>query len=361
MELHTIQYMALCVSVSLMLLQLFVRDKQTVHILFAVFCGSIAMSIVKGLSSDAIGMYQYIIGMAACATCNCFWLLSRSLFRGEGGIKAEHVIFAGIVALLIVANQGYLFAFNAALIEVTTANGVQVVLRELTVLMSSCILVLSFWEGCRGFTKHNTKERAQRVFFLCTFSGAVVAAKFGDYVFTADALSLKALISIIIVVVLVNTQILILLRATAHKRQAKETTPAANSLRAISYTQSKDHGDGEFATQVKALIVESNLFLQPNLKIADIARLLDVSEYKVSQVFRHNFKARNFNQYINEMRVQHAKTLLADESKQGWSVLVVGLESGFASVGPFSRAFKAYTGCTPNQYRQARLMQLASD
>jgi AraC-like DNA-binding protein len=33
-------------------------------------------------------------------------------------------------------------------------------------------------------------------------------------------------------------------------------------------------------------------------------------------------------------------------------VLVIGLESGFASVGPFTRAFKQFTGLTPNQYRQ---------
>jgi AraC-like DNA-binding protein len=45
---------------------------------------------------------------------------------------------------------------------------------------------------------------------------------------------------------------------------------------------------------------------------------------------------------------------LADEDKQKWTVLVVGLESGFASVGPFTRAFKATTGLTPNQYRQQR-------
>jgi AraC-like DNA-binding protein len=37
---------------------------------------------------------------------------------------------------------------------------------------------------------------------------------------------------------------------------------------------------------------------------------------------------------------------------------VVGLESGFASVGPFTRAFKAHTGFTPNQYRQNQLKSL---
>ncbi|MFN6972415.1 MAG: AraC family transcriptional regulator [Rheinheimera sp.] len=32
--------------------------------------------------------------------------------------------------------------------------------------------------------------------------------------------------------------------------------------------------------------------------------------------------------------------------------MVVGLESGFASVGPFTRAFKATMGYTPHEFRQ---------
>jgi AraC-like DNA-binding protein len=35
-------------------------------------------------------------------------------------------------------------------------------------------------------------------------------------------------------------------------------------------------------------------------------------------------------------------------------VLEISAESGFASLGPFNRAFKAATGCTPTAYRSAR-------
>ena len=94
--------------------------------------------------------------------------------------------------------------------------------------------------------------------------------------------------------------------------------------------------------------------MQSNLRLADVAQKLGVPEYRVSNALRYNLKARNFNQYINALRIQHAQALLADEDKQKWTVLVVGLESGFASVGPFTRAFKATTGLTPNQYRQQR-------
>ena len=66
------------------------------------------------------------------------------------------------------------------------------------------------------------------------------------------------------------------------------------------------------------------------------------------------FNAKNFNNYVNQMRVEYAKAILEAPEKQDWPVLVVGIESGFASVAPFTRAFKEYTGYTPGQYRKRR-------
>ncbi|GGD58664.1 helix-turn-helix transcriptional regulator [Lacimicrobium alkaliphilum] len=91
--------------------------------------------------------------------------------------------------------------------------------------------------------------------------------------------------------------------------------------------------------------------MQPNLKVADLARALDVSEYRISRVMKEHLQARNFNHYVNRLRIEHARHILAQPQYQHWPVLVVGMESGFASVGPFNRAFKQFTGLTPNQYR----------
>ena len=109
------------------------------------------------------------------------------------------------------------------------------------------------------------------------------------------------------------------------------------------------------ANNVQNLIIDKQMFLQANLKVADLARELAVPEYRISNALRNKSKGQNFNQYINALRVDYAKQLLADPNAQQWSVLVIGLESGFASVGPFTRAFKSITGCTPNQYRQQRI------
>jgi AraC-like DNA-binding protein len=36
-------------------------------------------------------------------------------------------------------------------------------------------------------------------------------------------------------------------------------------------------------------------------------------------------------------------------------ILTIALDTGFGSIGPFNRAFKAHTGLTPSEYRRNQL------
>ncbi|BCO20014.1 hypothetical protein KUC3_28710 [Alteromonas sp. KC3] len=371
MELQYLQLAVLLTCLGLMIAQLLVKRKCASHILFAVFCGSVAMSLAKNLSGNVIGPYQYLIGMAACVTCNGYWLLSRTLFRKNNAIALPHLLFAGAIALLIMVNQGYLYASNSGLISSDNLAVFSYILKELTTLLSSAILVLSFWEGLRGFSKVNKTEKAQRLLFLTTFGGAVASSKVlqGILVDSPEAKDLAVASIILIVVLSTQLQLLWLARcrkAVSNSMSTSKRDPETNSLsdslsqlvtphnqQAKSQVEPTCVADESvLAKQVSSLFTDEALFLQPNLKIADIAQKLGVPEYRVSNALRYNLAARNFNQYVNALRIKHAQVLLADEDKKKWTVLVVGLESGFASVGPFTRAFKAATGVTPNQYRQ---------
>lgn len=365
MELHSLQITVLLTCLGLMLGQLLIKDKRAIHILFAFFCGSVAMSLAKSLSGNVIGPYQHLIGMAACVTCNGYWLLSRALFRKENAIKLPHLFFAGAIALLIMLNQGFLFASNSGLIDTNDTSMFNHVLRELTVLLSSSILVLSFWEGLRGFKHANNTEKAQRLVFLATFGGAVASSKVLQGLFIDTPMAKDFALASITFVVVVSTQLQILWRDKTRNHDSETVTSATTKALsrqqqikpALETTVSSD--ECVLAEQINTMLLNDALYLKANLKIADIAQTLGVPEYRVSNALRHNLKARNFNQYVNALRIKHAKKLLADEEKQKWTVLVIGLESGFASVGPFTRAFKAATGFTPNQYRQ-RLNQTES-
>jgi AraC-like DNA-binding protein len=337
--------------------QLFVAKKHTAHILFALFCGSVAMSLAQKVAGDTLGAYQYLIGMGACATCNGYWLLSRSLFRRENPISLHHIAVALVISALILSKQGYLLASELSLTDAAQQSVTTHLIAELTVLLSSCVIVLSFWEGVRGFSHASKTEQAQRVFFLTLFGLAVAISKVSQGLFATDPTSHAMVISSVILMVVLGTQGLLIWRF-AEKSQPIAINQALDESSALPEGDSEllvSQQDSDLAQQVSLLLIEKELFLQANLKVADIARALDVPEYRVSKALKHVLNAKNFNQYVNELRVNHAQTLLRDPNKQHWSVLVVSLESGFASVGPFTRAFKAQTGFTPNQYRQHQM------
>ncbi len=145
-----------------------------------------------------------------------------------------------------------------------------------------------------------------------------------------------------------------------HAREKEDTILAKNIVDSqhATDTEAPDRCfEQKLAAKIKTLLIERQLFLQENLKVGDIARILDLPEYRISKALRKHLNAKNFNQYVNELRICYAEKILTDPSKR-WPVLVVGLESGFASVGPFTRAFKAHTGFTPNQYRQNQLKNM---
>ena len=380
MALETLQYITLFSALILLVSQLLVPKKQTTHILFAIFCGSVATQLTKDITGNSIGALQYLIAIGTCATCNCYWLLSRSLFRTKNAITAHHLILAGAIAMLILLNQGYLFAQSSNLIAAASNDITKHMLREVTILLSSCILVLTFWEGCRNFSSVNRQQKTQRLLFLSTFAGAIITAKIGKGFYVNDPQAIKMVITTVTLMILVNTQIVMLWRFKGKKSTQAQTTKAveaplpvqlpmqlpvqlpeqfpaqmeqAPQNKPIEPAKPTTTDEPMLANEVKSLITDNELFLQANLKVADIARKLNVPEYRVSNALRRNLNARNFNHYINQLRIKHAQTLLADSEKQKWSVLVVALESGFASVGPFTRAFKATTGFTPNQYRKS--------
>ncbi|GLR13518.1 hypothetical protein GCM10007907_23080 [Chitinimonas prasina] len=95
---------------------------------------------------------------------------------------------------------------------------------------------------------------------------------------------------------------------------------------------------------------EQQLYLNPNLSLALLAKKVGNLQTTVSQVLNEHLK-KSFNLYINEFRIQHAKDLLINESHLNMEL--VAERSGFNSSSTFFAAFKKITGQTPASYRAA--------
>lgn len=108
--------------------------------------------------------------------------------------------------------------------------------------------------------------------------------------------------------------------------------------------------EADLATRIASRLQTGALYLEPDLKLARLARHVNAPEYKVSQCITGPMGYRNFNHMINRYRIDAAKQALGDPARKE-SILVIALASGFSSIGPFNRAFKAETGVTPRAFR----------
>ncbi len=103
-----------------------------------------------------------------------------------------------------------------------------------------------------------------------------------------------------------------------------------------------EHGD---VVARVARYVEEN-FAQP-LKINDIAERFFVNPAYLGQQFARK-KGFSLNHYINSVRIEKAKELLATTPQRVYEIAAL---AGFDDPNYFSSKFLEYTGCTPSEYR----------
>ncbi|UII77387.1 helix-turn-helix domain-containing protein [Flagellimonas sp. HMM57] len=116
----------------------------------------------------------------------------------------------------------------------------------------------------------------------------------------------------------------------------------------LSYQKAK-----EIFERVDYQMVKQQLFLDPQLSLKKISTELAVNERQLSQTINQVSK-KNFSDYINSYRVEHAKSLLLSNDHNHLKILGVAFESGFNSKDSFYTSFKKFTGKTPNQFRKQK-------
>ncbi len=328
------------------------RPKLTLHVVWAIFCASVAVSIVQQTTAASLGNYQHLVALGACATCNGYWLVAHALFR-RTAFSGWHFALAGAVGLLQVLRELIRFAAGQQWFEPSALNGVAGGLGETLVLFSSTVLLLTIYEGLHGWSAADAVERRMRMLFVCVITSGIflctvvagLAAGWPQLAELQGWLETGAAATVIIV-----TSGLI--RWRTRLEQFNQSVPAAVELESAKPSRRRfDAEENALAATISQVVKEQQLYLRAELKVADVAKVIGVADYRVSRAICGPLAQKNFNRYINRFRIDHACALLLNPDYDHWPILTVGLESGFASIGPFNRAFKTQTGLTPSQFR----------
>lgn len=97
---------------------------------------------------------------------------------------------------------------------------------------------------------------------------------------------------------------------------------------------------------------QSDQYLSKSMSLAMLSAQMGVNTKYLSEVINTN-KGKNFNGYINELRINHIAHLLkTDPAYLNYKVSYLADYSGFSSHSAFTTVFKSVTGMSPNTYIQ---------
>ena len=103
--------------------------------------------------------------------------------------------------------------------------------------------------------------------------------------------------------------------------------------------------------ELDGLMEKEKLFLQPNLKLSEVAFALNTNRTYIYNALMDNGSGEHlsFSDYVNQYRIRYSLELLEKHAgnKQIEDMIY---ESGFASKAAFYHNFKKFVGMTPNQY-----------
>ncbi|MFV0232727.1 helix-turn-helix domain-containing protein [Empedobacter falsenii] len=119
------------------------------------------------------------------------------------------------------------------------------------------------------------------------------------------------------------------------------------------YSQKTDllSKDKEYALLQKLDSFEkTNKFLSKNVSLRLVASKLDTNTKYLSEVINRH-KKKNFNTYINELRIKYIlNKLTTDSNYLNYKISYLAEEAGFSSHSSFVSAFKTFTGTTPTLF-----------
>ncbi len=109
----------------------------------------------------------------------------------------------------------------------------------------------------------------------------------------------------------------------------------------------------DFTQKLLKYVREEMPFLNPELSLRTLAGFIEIHPNQLSWLLNTQLQ-KNFNEFINQYRVNHFMTLAKDPANRHISLMGLAFESGFNSKTVFNTFFKKETGMTPSAYLKSQ-------
>lgn len=145
------------------------------------------------------------------------------------------------------------------------------------------------------------------------------------------------------------------------KKNLSEEKMKNRLVERVSYDISDplDQQDRMVINALQLSLERDKLYLNPNLTLQDLARVVGTNKSKLSFVI-NNYLKQNFASLLNRYRIREAIQLLSDSRYYEYKIEAIGEMCGYSNRQVFHAAFKKAMGITPTHFRNVSKSKLPS-
>lgn len=300
------------------------------------FCLSVAAFAVHsgGADSRALGPALPLASLLSAAGTGYFWLFAITLFEDRAWDWRR---LAPVAVLTLVAAIGWSLPRPAA-------NGVWIVHNALEVALVAhvAVVIARSWRGDLVEARRSLRGPflAAVAGYAAVLSGFEIAEALGvqpGWAGLAQAGTLAAM---------TGFGAWVFLEASPDVFGTPERAPEVSP---------RDVRDRLLREKLDAAMADDAIWRREGLTIGELAAAVGVPEHRLRRLVNAELGHRNFAAFLNAHRIRAAQEAFADPRQAERSVSEIAFGLGYASLGPFNRAFKDATGDTPSSWRARAL------
>jgi AraC-like DNA-binding protein len=301
-----------------------------------IFCLSAAAFAVHsgGAESRALGPFLWVASLLSAAGAGYFWLFALSLF-GERRFSPARLV--PIALLTGIAAIGWS-------LPRPTANGVWVVHNAIEIVLVGSALAAIGRSWPDDLVETRRSLRGPFVAAVAAYAVVLSLLEIGEALGRAPSWLGMAQAATLATLGLGGASVFL-----GGRPELFAAAPRPADASAI------DPRDRPLLARLDHEMRAQEIWRREGLRIGSIAAALGVPEHRLRRLINDGLGHRNFAEFLSAHRIAAAKRELADPRLAERSVSELAFALGYASLGPFNRAFREATGTTPSAWRAQAL------
>lgn len=317
-------------------------SRRIAGVAFCLAAAAHTLTQMPGISA-ALGVMWWPVWAFSVMGAGLFWMFALELFDDGRAFDARR--FAPALVLLAVGGAA-----------AATSAGTQRTLYLMHNALSAGLVVHALVQIARGWrgdlVEPRRRLRGPILALASVYALAVISVQAGElFAGSAEALSPLAALSLLLLGLLSLAAFARLDTSLFGASAAANPTIVEAPLR----LPPPDRADAEAIDALDRLMRTERVYREDGLTISALSLRLNLPEHRLRKLINQHLGHRNFSAYLNTWRIGEAKAALSDPAQHEVPVSTIALDAGFASLGPFNRAFKAETGQTPSEFRKEAL------